>query len=230
MLNLKKVLLKYLPLDRFRSARSYSQEGEDMVLRSFYEGKKNYKGFYVDIGAHHPYRFSNTHYFYKKGWKGINVEPTPGAIKAFNLFRRRDINLNVGISSDIDTLTFYCFNEPALNGFSKEISEERDKTSSKYKIVKEVAITTYPLAHVLDKYLPSSQKIDFLTIDVEGLDLQVLKSNNWVKYKPSYILVEDRINFDNIRDSEIYVYLEEQGYQLVAKTLRTLFFKLVTVA
>ena len=197
-----------------------------MVLRSFYEGKKNYKGFFVDVGAHHPYRFSNTQHFYKNGWQGINIEPTPGAIKAFKLFRKRDINLNIGISSVKDKLMFYCFNEPALNGFSKEISEERNTSSTKYKIIKEVAIETYPLADVLDKYLPVNKQIDFLTIDVEGLDLQVLQSNNWAKYKPTYILVEDRIEFDNLASSEVYTFLKKQGYQLVAKTLRTLFFKL----
>jgi FkbM family methyltransferase len=225
MFNLKKAILKYLPIHYFKAVNSYSQEGEDMVLRSFYEGKKNYKGFFVDVGAHHPYRFSNTQHFYKKGWRGINIEPTPGAIKAFNIFRKNDINLNIGISSVKDKLTFYCFNEPALNGFSKEISQERDSTSAKYHITREVEIETWPLSEVLDKYLPAGQQIDFLTIDVEGLDLQVLKSNNWAKYKPSYILVEDRIDFENLTSSEVYTYLEKQGYQLVAKTLRTLFFK-----
>ncbi|MDB5146688.1 MAG: FkbM family methyltransferase [Mucilaginibacter sp.] len=227
MLSLKKLILKYFPVDQYLSLKSYSQEGEDMVLRSFFEGKKNYKGYFVDVGAHHPYRYSNTLFFYQKGWKGINIEPTPGAIKAFNIFRRKDINLNIGVSDRRDKLIFYCFNEPALNGFSKELSEERNGTSKKYKIIKEVEVETYPLAEILDKYLPAGQKIDFLTIDVEGLDLIVLKSNNWNKYKPSYILVEDRIDFTNLSDSEVYKYLEEQGYQLVAKTLRTLFFKLV---
>ena len=227
MNNFKKFLLKNLPVYYFQSVKSYSQEGEDMVLRSFFEGKKRYKGFYIDVGAHHPYRFSNTLFFYKHGWRGINIEPTPNAIKAFNFFRRRDINLNIGISSKKDSLTFYCFNEPALNGFSKEVSEERNKTSDKYEITNEIFIETYPLAEVLDKYLPEQQKIDFLTVDVEGFDLQVLKSNNWNKYKPTYVLVEDRIDFTNLANSEVYKYLEEQGYQLVAKTLRTLFFKYI---
>ena len=222
---LKKIILKYLPVHNFKTYKSYSQEGEDMVLRSFYEGKKNYKGFYIDVGALHPYRYSNTLYFYKKGWKGINIEPTPGAIKAFNILRHRDINLNIGISDKSGKLLFYCFNEPALNGFSKEHSKGIDNTSSKYKIIKEVEVDTHPLSYVFDKYLPANQKIDFLTIDAEGLDLQILQSNNWTKYKPTYILVEDRIDFTNLQDSKVYEHLEKQGYQLVAKTPRTLFFK-----
>ncbi|MCD7914177.1 MAG: hypothetical protein LUG96_02180 [Tannerellaceae bacterium] len=65
---------------------SYSQEGEDIVLNFLFENKEGYKGFYVDIGTHHPFRFSNTAYFYKQGWQGINIEPTPGAIEVFNRF------------------------------------------------------------------------------------------------------------------------------------------------
>jgi len=227
MFSLKKFILKRFPIDQFLSLKSYSQEGEDMVIRSFFEGKKNYKGFYVDVGAHHPYRYSNTLHFYQHGWRGINIEPTPGAVKLFNTLRRKDINLNIGISNKKDKLTFYCFNEPALNGFSKEHSEEIDNSTLPYKIIKEVEVETYPLSDILDKYLPPGQKIDFLTIDVEGLDLMVLKSNNWAKYKPSYILVEDRVDFKNLEASDVYNYLEKQTYELVAKTFRTLFFKLI---
>src|SRR5579862_4112028 len=192
MFRLKKFILKHFPIDQFTHFKSYSQEGEDMVIMSFFEGKKKYKGFYVDVGAHHPYRYSNTLFFYQRGWRGINIEPTPSVMKLFNIFRRKDTNLNIGITDKKDKLTFYCFNEPALNGFSKEHSEELNRTSKLYKIIKEIEVETYPLADVLDKYLPPGQKIDFLTIDVEGFDLIVLKSNNWAKYKPSFILVEDR--------------------------------------
>jgi hypothetical protein len=75
---------------------SYSQDGEDMVLKVFfYENKRKYEGFYIDVGAHHPFRFSNTAFFYQKGWRGINIEPTPDLIKKFKRYRKRDINLNV---------------------------------------------------------------------------------------------------------------------------------------
>ena len=76
--------------------KSYSQEGEDMVLERIFAGKKG--GFYVDVGAHHPRRFSNTYFFYRKGWKGINIEPNPEAIHAFQSDRKRDTNLQCGIS------------------------------------------------------------------------------------------------------------------------------------
>ncbi|WP_113660809.1 FkbM family methyltransferase [Pedobacter nanyangensis] len=205
--------------------KSYSQDGEDMLISAFFDdmgGRPN--GFFVDIGALHPFRFSNTAHFYERGWRGINIEPTPDAMDLFEKHRTRDINLNIGIGESYSELSFYCFYEPALNSFSKELSEERHHTTQyKIKEVKQIAI--YPLAEVLDKYLPENQHIDFMTIDVEGLDLQVLKSNNWDKYQPDFIFAEDIIPFSQITSSEVYKFLINKGYELVAKTHRTMLFR-----
>lgn len=205
--------------------RSYSQDGEDMLLSSFFEelGNRN-NGFFVDIGALHPFRFSNTAHFYELGWSGINIEPTPNAIELFKKHRKRDINLNIGIGEAFETLKFYCFHEPALNSFSEELSLDRhNNTDFKIKETKEISI--YPLAKVLDENLPENQHIDFMNIDVEGLDLKVLKSNNWDKYSPDFILAEDIIDFKDLGKSEVYQFLEARNYELVAKTMRTMVFQ-----
>ncbi|HIB94217.1 MAG TPA: SAM-dependent methyltransferase, partial [Candidatus Lambdaproteobacteria bacterium] len=101
----------------------FSQEGEDVILRRIFEDQKN--GFYIDIGAHHPKRFSNTYYFYDRGWEGINIDATPGSMKIFQKFRPRDINLEIAISEKEQQLTYFMFNEPALNSFSKSLSDKR---------------------------------------------------------------------------------------------------------
>lgn len=88
---------------------SFSQEGEDMILRKLLDRKTT--GFYIDVGAHHPQRFSNTYFFYLKGWSGINIDPIPGRMKLFNQLRNRDINLEIGISESKKSLTYYIFNE-----------------------------------------------------------------------------------------------------------------------
>lgn len=225
MPGIKSIVLKYLPLHHYKSYRSYSQDGEDMILKAFYENKKGYKGFYVDVGAHHPVRYSNTYYFYKKGWRGINIEPTPTAIKPFKILRSRDINLNVGVGAVRDNLTFYCFNEPALNTFSEEVALSVEQKNNKYKITQRVKVEVLPLRDILDSYLPTGVKIDFMSIDVEGLDFEVLKSNDWDKYSPEYLLVEGHLEFEDIFSYDIYQYLKERNYKLVAKTFRTLIFK-----
>ncbi|MEI5984761.1 MULTISPECIES: FkbM family methyltransferase [Sphingobacterium] len=225
MSTLKQTILKYFPIHKFFHARSFSQEGEDMVIRGFYEAKKGYKGVYVDVGAHHPYRFSNTNYFYKKGWRGINIEPSPDAMRWFKWFRPKDVNLNIGISESPQELTYYCFNEPALNGFSQEVSESRDGLHAKYHLLKTIPVPTLPLSDVLDKYLAPGKQIDFLSVDAEGFDLIVLKSNNWEKYKPVFVLVEEELSIPELNKSEVYQLMLSKGYSLVAKTKRTLFFK-----
>lgn len=204
--------------------RFYSQAGEDMLLSLYYEGKKH-KGFYVDVGAHHPYRFSNTAFFYRRGWRGINIEPTPSLFKAFPRLRRRDINLNVGIGNG-EKLTFYVFNEGALNTFDPEIARSRDGSyDGKYRIVGRIEVQTRTLADILDKHLPAGTPIDLLTIDVEGMDFDVLKSNDWTRYLPQFILVECESSLDDLADDEIYQFLHGKGYSIAGRTLYTTLFR-----
>ena len=218
-LSIKLYLFKKEYIDGF-TTKIYSQEGEDIILSEFFPNKTD--GFYVDVGAHHPMRFSNTHMFYKKGWRGINIDAMPGSMKAFERKRPRDINLEIGVSGKEGEMTFYMFDDPALNGFSMEISKDRDKNSN-FEIIEERKIKTYPLSKILDKYLPKDQKIDFMSIDVEGLDMIVLESNDWKRYSPRYLLVEcigDTV--EDIMQDNIYRFLSKKGYKIVGKTYRTL--------
>lgn len=105
------------------STKSYSQEGEDMVLKSFFGNKL--KGFHVDVGTCHPMRFSNTYIFYNMGWRGINIDATPGSMRLFNKFRKRDLNLEQAISNSSQNMTYYIFNERALNTFCKDFVEKK---------------------------------------------------------------------------------------------------------
>jgi FkbM family methyltransferase len=207
------------------SVKSYSQEGEDMLLRRLYDNM-NYKGFYVDIGAHHPMRFSNTFFFYKRGWNGINVDAMPGSMRLFDEKRSRDINLEYPIYSKNKMLTYFAFEEPALNTLSEDLAN-KIIFESKCKLLFKKEIKTVTLEEIFDKYLPIDKKIDFLSIDVEGLDFDVLLSNNWTKYVPKIILIEAYSStVKDILKSEIYVYLYSLGYELIAKTPNTAMYKL----
>ena len=202
--------------------KTYSQEGEDLILRKVF-GRRN-NGFYIDIGAHHPKRFSNTYFFYKQGWKGINIEARPGSKILFDKIRPRDINIEQAISSKPCELKYYIFNEPALNGFSlPNIINLKDHPN--YKLVKEIYLLTEELSTVLKNHLNAGQRIDFMSIDVEGLDYDVLISNNWNLYKPKIILIEDP-EFDFKVGSRISNFLESYSYKMFARTYNTSFYKL----
>lgn len=219
---------QYLFLDKKRYAyhqMSFAQEGEDMILARMFDLKKT-PGFYVDIGAHHPQRFSNTYHYYLRGWRGINIDPLPGCMKLFNQVRPEDINLELAISDVSGEITYYQFNEPALNTFDREIAEERDGLKE-YRIVAKCQISTRCLSQVLQEHLPTGQIIDFMTVDAEGFDMKVLASNDWDKYRPAYVLVESLGGGPLIAaaSSPVTQYMDTRDYELCAKAFNTLIFR-----
>lgn len=135
------------------------------------------EGSFVDVGAHHPTRFSNTYLFYLRGWRGINIDPLPGSRAEFERIRPNDINLELAVGDSPTPLVYHLFNEPALNGFDAKLSKSRDGLRG-YRIVRKIEVPVRPLQSILAEYLPVGRDIDFLTVDVEGLDLSVLRSND----------------------------------------------------
>lgn len=201
----------------------YSQTGEDIVLNRIFSKKKT--GFYVDVGAYHPFHYSNTHLLYKQGWCGINIDPNPKSVKLFNRYRKRDTNICKGVSPREEVLPYYVFNHQSCNTFSEQQKNEM-LHASYIKLIKTLPIQCSPLNRVLKTHLPSAQQIDVLNVDVEGHDLEVLQSNDWEKTIPFVIVVED-INFNpsTPTDSAIYTFLSEKGYRLIAYTGLSLIFQ-----
>lgn len=207
---------KEIPLEKKFAQKCFSQHGEDRLLRSIFLKKK--EGFYVDVGAHHPFRFSNTALFYQRGWRGLNIDATPGSMTLFKEYRARDINLEVAVSDQARVLTYHLFNEPALNTFDSDYASQLQKLpASPYTLQSTIELKTQTLAELLDQHLPPAQQIDFLSVDVEHHDLEVLRSNNWEKYRPAVVVCE-------VQDSKadaLSEFIESLHYKLVAKTLLT---------
>lgn len=204
--------------------KSYAQEGEDRLLCRIFEKKTT--GFYVDVGAHHPMRFSNTYLFYKKGWSGINIDAMPGSMNIFKRLRPRDINIETGVGQNEGAMEYFIFNEPALNGFSKTLSKKRDDAENSYKIIDVRKIQIQTLEKILSLHLPINTKIDFPTIDVEGLDFDVLKSSNWSLFRPSYVLVEIlESSLHEIIKTDVYRFMAQKNYEIYAKCVNTVFFR-----
>jgi FkbM family methyltransferase len=201
--------------------RCYGQDGEDLILNRLLEGQSI--GFYVDVGAHHPVRFSNTYLFYQRGWRGINIDAMLGSMRKFNKVRPRDINIECGVAGASGKLMYHRFNEPALNTFDAAEAEHKNKPP--YQVVDIVEVAVERLDDLLARHLPVGQQIDFLSVDVEGKDEEVLRSNDWNHYRPRYILAETlRTDMLNLTSCPVVQFLKGVGYTPVAKAYNTSFF------
>ncbi len=205
------------------SRNSYAQEGEDLVLARIFEKLGIGVGFFVDVGAHHPTRYSNTYFFYKKGWRGINIDARPGAKKLFDWKRPKDINIECGVSDVPAVLKYFMFNEPALNTFAPEEAAKKNVPPYYIEAVKELPVCS--LTFILDHHLPTSQCIDLLSIDVEGLDYQVISSLDFGKYRPKVIALEIlRTSFEEFSDNLTVKTMQSKNYRIEAKTSNTYVF------
>ncbi len=201
------VILKYV---KYYYKKSYSQSGEDMILNIILCNVK--KGFYVDVGANNPLIASNTQFFYEKGWSGINIDAKPGSMRLFNWLRSRDINLEIPISDQEEILKYFMFSSSSFNTFVEELANRVIKNNGKKSLVGIKELQTKKLSQILDEYL-KNREIDFLSVDVEGMDLQVLKSNNWNKYRPKVVVLEfEASQIQSFKENEIYHFLSNQDY------------------
>ena len=189
----------------------YSQSGEDGILKGiFFERlSKNQIGFYIDIGCYNPQYLSNTCFLYYRGWNGINIDPNSESIKSFDKFRKRDKNINVGIWPEAKKLHFnFNNNNPEMS----YVSENEETHNSKI-------IDCLPLSKLLDD-LNIEKPIDYMNIDVEGNDLGVLKSNNWIKYRPKVISIESLdTSIKDINTLPLYQFLIDKNYIFLTYTV-----------
>lgn len=189
---------------------SFAQNFEDVFLAGVFREVEN--GFYVDVGANHPVLDSVTKIFYDKGWSGINIEPNKALHAALSEQRPRDLNLPIGLSSQIGTLTFR--NYEALDGLSSCSSESQENILAYYPDAKfsDVSIDISTLTQVFATHRPTGD-IHFLKIDVEGLELEVLLGNDWKHYRPWMLCIER--TQDLARRAAISAFLESTSYTRV---------------
>ena len=207
----------YLKNRYFIKRKSYAMDGEDTAINLF--NKKLEKGFYVDIGAHHPIQRNNTHLLFKKGWEGINIDVNKFSIDLFNFLRPEDLNLQIAVSDKEGELSFFYQKKfSQLNTTDKEIAKENFQGNYQEKKVK-----CQTIQNILDNSKYKNKKIDFLNIDVEGAEMKVLNTLNFEIYDPSLICVEilgyremqSEQREKEIKNNEIYKFLVNQGYKKV---------------
>lgn len=204
--------------NQIHKAISYSQCGEDLIVDYIFRLRNIDNPSYIDIGANHPYDLSNTALFYKRGCTGINIDADPGLMNEFKLCRPNDINLNVGISDCDGEMDFYVMADRTLSTFSEQ--EKNNMTDNGKILSYTVKVDVTTVNTVITQY---SNGIfpDFLSLDVEGLDLLILQSINFQKSAPKIICVE-AAEYSPIgagkRRSDLIDFLEAKGYYEYANT------------
>ena len=192
----------------------FGQEGEDILLTRVFGNKTN--GFFVDVGAHHPTRFSNTYMLSLNGWSGINIDANQHSINQFELTRSRDINICSSIGVNDVSRKYFCFAESALNTFDEEIAQMYVRNG--HKIDRIESLKTTGLGVLLDANVKPGTLIDLLNIDVEGLELEVIRSNDWSKYAPVVVVVEIlNVTVEQAIEHEVTRTIQTYGYVLSSK-------------
>ena len=225
MKNLEKKIKEYLiniyPINKLyflikiikRSKKRYhfAENGEDVIIGNLFNHKNN--GFYLDVGCYHPVRASLTHLLYKKGWSGVNIDVSEDSINLFKIARPKDKNINIGISNSIGEKFYY------QSGHINQANSFKY-----YENAKKVKIQVTTLDEIIKKL--EIKKIDFLNIDAEYRDFEVLQSISLNTVRPTLITIEDNDKYDmsEVINSKIYNYLIDKNYFLFSKTVCTSFY------
>lgn len=193
-------------------ACSWGQGGEDLALDQLFNNLS--RGRYIDVGAHHPSRFSTTRKLYQRGWNGINIEANPKLIGNFNRERKRDINLNFAAGTK-PSYELAVFQEPAISTVNK--NWERRFVSENNTVEQRVQVPGISLYQVLKQY-PGENAFDLLLIDAEGADLEVLESMQWEKLPvalhPFAIMVEINPILEDISLNPMTILLQKYDYRI----------------
>ncbi len=215
---------------------TWSQFGEDAYLQGYFRDKVWTSdgvtrpaeiGFYVDVGCFHPVTQSNTLGFYKKGWSGINIDATPGSKRIFDRWRPRDINLEVAVSTHTGHLAFYTDSgrSSVFNTTSPEQARKYQE-SGRIRKMERVQVPCRPLSAILEENLPAGRKISFLSVDAEGNDADVLRSNNWTRYRPELVLAETHASsLEELAADDLVALMRGNGYRVRSWIAPTLVFE-----
>lgn len=192
---------------------SFAQSGEDLIAKFTFD----YLGVadvpYLDVGAYDPVRINNTYYFYRKGFRGVLVEPNVKMCEKLRAVRPRDTTLTAGIGvTAVREADYYLMTEPSWNTFSKEEADHQSKVSNgRVTIEKVIKMPLLDINDVMAEHFQGAPA--FVSIDAEGWHLPILKSIDFRRFRPKVICVETLVSGTKTVIEDIAVFMTSQGYQ-----------------
>ena len=196
---------------------SYAQFGEDMLVSSLLWYLRIPAPIYLDIGAYDPKFLSNTYFFYKRGGSGVCVEPNPARQSAFRHARRRDLCLSAGVGAeDKEAVPFYVLSEPSLSTFDETVAKQHEESGQSH-IRAVISVPVYSINTLIEKYC--SRCPDFVSVDVEGLDMEIFQAMNFERFRPAVICVETLDFYTQTKQTIVVDFLQTKGYRVQADTV-----------
>lgn len=218
--------IKYIALKLFsRALLKYSNEhyaayAEDVIIRSYFIGKEN--GVYVDVGCNHPIRSSNTFGLYMSGWTGLCIDANGSLIRLHESIRLKDMQLNVAITDNPGKIDYFEAADDSLSTISEDFM---NSNKDRYTYKEKKTIDGITLSDAIIRKLGLGIKIDLLDVDVEGHDLEVLRSLDFEKIRPELISVETLDRTSVSHKNEIDRFLLEKNYILLYATNTNSFYR-----
>lgn len=200
---------------------SYSQFGEDLVVRSHFADFDNSIGRFIDVGAFHPFVFSNTMLLSKLGWRGINIDCDPVKIACFEKLRPRDQNVCAAMAESPREMLYFEYPK-GVTDRTADYGEKNLLSACGEQPTKVSRIHATTLTHVIEQSAFRGDHFHYLNVDCEGQDLSVLRGLDFSRYSPDLITVEA---LTNTAQAELSAFLERLGYELTDIVRLTLFFK-----
>jgi FkbM family methyltransferase len=191
----------------------FGQYGEDAVFLAFWDWKKRKTGYYVDVGAYHPIDLSNTNVLYRHGWRGLTIDPNPKMAPLFARHRPDGTHVVCAVGEKESTATYYSFKQANYNTLTDSDADLPPHLIKEGQAFEKMTVPVRPLAAILREHGPRDGKIDLLNVDCEGMDAVVLGSNDWTRFRPEFIMVEDPSPQEDSASAHL---LKEQGYQLIS--------------
>jgi FkbM family methyltransferase len=198
---------------------SFSQSGEDVIAAFIFEPLGIKRPTYLDIGAHHPSYLSNTYHFYRKGSSGVCVEPNPALAPAFQQKRPRDKCLTVGVSTGTETRApFYIMTADTLSTFSQEDAQRLAATTTQ-RIEQVIELPLLSINQIIAEHFTTPP--NFVSIDVEGTNFQVIRSLDFQRFHPEVFCIETLTYNEDKSERKLHEIIElmqSHGYMTYADT------------
>lgn len=187
---------------------SYSQFGEDISAQNALRNISH--GFYVDVGAHHPLKLSNTALLHLRGWDGINVEPREDAIEEFEQHRPRALNLRAAVHNELDVVTLHKFRGGRIDTV---LADRAEMLARNKDVAGEEKVPAMSMNQLFERHVPAGVTVNYLTVDIEGYDEEAVLAFDLDRYRPDVVCVElHRYDVMALGENPVVRHFKDAGY------------------